>query len=71
MLDQLASPQNIQSLVVFLLAFLARDVVVALVRAASAKLLSDKDKSNDDLGRVLALIADNLAKTPPAKEPKA
>lgn len=71
MLESLATPQNVQSLVVFLLAFLARDVVVALVRAASAKLLSDKDKSNDDLGRVLALIADNLAKAPPVKEPKA
>lgn len=71
MFDQLATPQNVQSLVVFLLAFLARDVVVALARAASAKLLSDKDKSNDDLGRVLAVVADNLAKAPPVKEPKA
>lgn len=71
MLDHLASPQNVQSLVVFLLAFLARDVVVALVRAASAKLLSDKDKGNDDFGRLLALLADNLAKVPPVKEPKA
>jgi hypothetical protein len=63
--QNLITPQNIQSLVVFLLAFLARDVVVALVRALSSKLLTDKDKGNDDFGRLLAALADNIAKSSP------
>lgn len=65
MFDSLASPANVQALVVVMLAFLARDVVVAAVRALSKKLLTDKDKSNDAFGKLLALLADNLAKTPP------
>jgi hypothetical protein len=65
MLDSLASPANVQALVVVALAFLARDVVVAAVRALSKKLLTDKDPKNDDFGKLLALLADNLGKLQP------
>jgi len=65
MLESFATPANIQALVIVMLAFLARDVVVAGVRALSKKLLTDKDKSNDDFGKLLALLADNLGKIQP------
>ena len=65
MLDSLATPGNIQALIVVMLAFLARDIVVAAVRALSRRLLTDKDPKNDDFGKLLALLADNLGKLQP------
>lgn len=65
MLDSLATPANVQALIVVMLAFLARDIVVAAVRALAKKLLTDKDPKNDDFGKLLAALADNLGKMQP------
>lgn len=66
-LQNLMRPDSVANMVVILLALFAKDITVALLRAASKKVLSDKDKSNDNLALVADAVADSLEKVTPIK----
>ena len=63
-IHNLSTPNSITNIVVVMVALFAKDLVVALLRIASKKLLSDKDPENDHLAEVADAVADSLEKLP-------
>jgi len=66
-IHNLSTPNSITNIVVVMVALFAKDLVVALLRIASKKLLSDKDPENDHLAEVADAVADSLEKLPTRK----
>jgi len=63
-IHNLTNPNSITNIVVVMLALFAKDLVVALLRAASVRILTDKNKKNDHLADVATAVADSLEKLP-------
>jgi len=63
-IHNLTNPNSITNIVVVMLALFAKDIVVALLRAAAKKILSDKNPKNDHLADVAEAVADSLEKLP-------
>lgn len=59
-ISNLVTPQNLNNAVTVLLMLFAKDFVVGVLRSLQSKLLQDKDKSNDGLGKLAGTIADGL-----------
>ncbi len=59
-ITNLVTPQNLNNAVTVLLMLFAKDFVVGVLRSVQSKLLRDKDKSNDALGKLAGTIADGL-----------
>lgn len=62
MLESLLTPENLNSVVVVIVAMFAKDVVVGALRALAKKLLSDKNKKNDAIAEAAVVLADSLDK---------
>lgn len=66
-IQNLTRPDSIANMVVIMLALFAKDLTIALLRAAAKRILSDKDKKNDGLADVANAVADSLDKVTPIK----
>jgi hypothetical protein len=66
-IQSLTSPNSIANMVVIMLALFAKDLTIALLRAAADRILSDKNKKNDHLADVANAVADSLEKVTPIK----
>jgi hypothetical protein len=66
-IHNLTNPNSITNIVVVMLALFAKDITVALLRAAAVRILGDKNKKNDHLADVANAVADSLEKLPVKK----
>jgi len=66
-INNLTRPDSIANMVVIMLALFAKDLTIAFLRAAAARILSDKNKKNDHLADVANAVADSLEKVTPLK----
>ena len=69
-IHNLTRPDSIANMVVIMLALFAKDLTIALLRAAATRILSDRDKKNDHLADVANAVADSLDKVTPIKRGK-